>query len=121
MNSSQAIIPSQPTAHPSPRVGGKATLLTAAVMLASVLSVTAIAIAQPSPAVQQKLAAIKQSIAENQAKLRQYQWTETTQLTLNGDQKPPSQSLCQYGPDGTVQKTPISPPPPPPSGGRMKQ
>jgi len=121
MNSSQAIIPSQPTVHPSPRVGGKATLLTAAVMLASVLSVTAIAIAQPSPAVQQKLAAIKQSIAENQAKLRQYQWTETRQLTLNGDAKPPSQFLCQYGPSGTVQKTPMSPPPPPPSGGRVKQ
>ena len=121
MNPSQAIIPSQPAAQPSPRVGGKATLLTAAVMLASVLSVTAIAIAQPSPAVQQKLAAIKQSIAENQAKLRQYQWTETRQLTLNGDAKPPSQFLCQYGPSGTVQKTPMSPPPPPPSGGRVKQ
>ena len=121
MNSSQAIIPSQPTVHPSPRVGGKATLLTAAVMLASVLSVTAIAIAQPSPAVQQKLAAVKQSIAENQQRLHQYQWTETRQLTLNGDAKPPSQFLCQYGPSGTVQKTPMSPPPPPPSGGRVKQ
>jgi hypothetical protein len=29
--------------------------------------------------------------------------------------------MCQYGPDGTVQKTPLNPPPPPPSGGRMKQ
>jgi hypothetical protein len=46
---------------------------------------------------------------------------ETTQLTLNGEAKPPSQSLCQYGPDGKVQKTPMGPPPAPPSGGRMKQ
>ena len=70
---------------------------------------------------QQKLAAAKQSIAENQQKLRQYQWTETTELTLKGDPKPPTQKLCQYGPDGKVQKTPIGPPPPPPSGGRAKQ
>jgi hypothetical protein len=29
--------------------------------------------------------------------------------------------MCQYGPDGKVQKTPLGPPPAPPSGGRMKQ
>ena len=78
------------------------------------------AIAQ-SGELQQKLAAVKQAAAENQQRLRQYQWTETTQLTLKGDQKPPSQKLCQYGPDGQVQKTPIGPPPEQPSGGRMKQ
>jgi hypothetical protein len=60
-------------------------------------------------------------VAENQLKLHKYQWMETTQLTLNGDAKPPTQSMCQYGPDGTVQKTPMGPPPAPPSGGRMKQ
>ena len=70
---------------------------------------------------QQKLAAAKQSIAENQQKLHQYQWTETTQLTLKGEPKPPKTELCQYGPDGKVQKAPEGAPPPPPSGGRMKQ
>jgi hypothetical protein len=69
----------------------------------------------------QKLAAVKQAAAENKQKLRQYQWTETTQLTLKGDAKPPTQKICQYGPDGQVQKTSIGPPPPPPSGGRLKQ
>lgn len=69
---------------------------------------------------QQKLAAVKQSVAENRRRLQQYQWIETTQLTLKGDPKPQSQSLCQYGPDGQVQKTPIGVPPQP-SGGRMKQ
>jgi hypothetical protein len=72
-------------------------------------------------ALQEKLAAVKQSIAENQQRLHQYEWTETTQITLKGDQKPPTQSLCRYGPDGKVQKTPIGPPPQQPSGGRMKQ
>jgi hypothetical protein len=70
---------------------------------------------------QEKLAAVKQAAAENRQRLQQYQWTETTQVTLKGDQKPPTQNLCQYGPDGQVQKTPIGPPPEQPSGGRMKQ
>jgi len=54
---------------------------------------------------QQKLAAVKQSVAENQQKLHQYQWTETTQLTLKGEAKPPQTEMCKYGPDGKVQKT----------------
>jgi hypothetical protein len=72
---------------------------------------------------QTKVAALKQSVAENQQKLHKYQWIETTQLTLNGDAKPGTQSSCQYGPDGKVQKTPMSPPQQPqaPSGGRVKQ
>ena len=74
-----------------------------------------------NPELQQKLAAAKQAAAENKQRLLQYQWIETTQLTLKGDQKPPSQNSCRYGPDGQVQKTPIGPPPQQPSGGRMKQ
>jgi hypothetical protein len=70
---------------------------------------------------QQKLAAVKQAMAENRQRLQQYQWTETTQLSLKGDPKPPSEKLCRYGPDGQVQKIPIGPPPEQPSGGRMKQ
>ena len=70
---------------------------------------------------QQKIAAVKQSVTENQQKLHQYQWTETTQLTLKGEAKPPRTSMCQYGPDGKVQKTPMGAPPPPPSGGKMKE
>ena len=64
---------------------------------------------------------MKAVAAENKQKLRQYQWIETTQLTLKGDQKPPTENSCQYGPDGQVQKTPIGPPPEQPSGGRLKE
>ncbi len=98
----------------------KCATLVAVAMLAAVIP----AIAQSGGAgaeLQQKLAAVKQSTAENQQKLHHYQWKETTQLTLKGDPKPPSQAACQYGPDGKVQKTPLTPPPPPPSGGRLKQ
>ncbi|MGB8771372.1 MAG: hypothetical protein WCC92_17270 [Candidatus Korobacteraceae bacterium] len=95
---------------------GKRLMLIAVLVLAA----SFLAIAQNSE-MQQKLASVQQSIKENQQKLHQYQWTETTQLTLKGDEKPPSQNLCRYGPDGKVQKTPIGPPPQQPSGGRMKQ
>jgi hypothetical protein len=70
---------------------------------------------------QQKLAAVSQAMAQNRQRLQQYEWTETTQLNLKGDPKPPQQKLCRYGPDGQVQKTAIGPPPEQPSGGRMKQ
>jgi hypothetical protein len=87
---------------------------------AVVLVATVHAMAQ-SGELQQELGAVKQAAAENKQRLRQYQWTETVQLTLNGDPKPATQNICRYGPDGQVQKTQISAPPPPPSGGRMKQ
>ena len=84
------------------------------------LTVAFTAFAQSSD-LQQKLAAVKQSMAENKQRLQTYQWYETTQLTLKDDPKPPTQSLCRYGPDGQVQKTAIGLPPEQPSGGRMKQ
>jgi hypothetical protein len=85
--------------------------------IAAVLLVAAVH-AMAQSAVQQ---AVQQAAAENKQKLLQYQWIETSQLTLNGDAKPPTQNLCRYGPDGQVQKTPLGPPPPAPSGGRLKQ
>ena len=94
-------------------------LLTVCFALLSLLA-TAAAFAQNSD-LQQKLAAVQQSMAENKQKLQQYQWTETTQITLKGDSKPPTQNLCRYGADGRVQKTPIGPPPEQPSGGRAKE
>jgi hypothetical protein len=89
-------------------------------MCAAALIVAAPVVAQDGE-LQQKLAAVKQAAAENKQKLQQYQWVETTQITLKGDAKPPTQDMCQYGPGGTVQKTPMGPPPEPPSGGRLKQ
>jgi hypothetical protein len=93
----------------------------ALVLAAALLSSALPAAAQAGAGAQDKMAALKQSVAANQQRLHQYQWLENTQLALNGDAKPPSQNICRYGPDGQVQKTLISAPPPPPSGGRVKQ
>lgn len=60
-----------------------------------------------APATQEKLAALKQSAAENKQRLMHYQWVETQQITYKGDPKGTKQFLCQYGPDGQVTKTPI--------------
>ena len=90
-------------------------------MLGAVTLAASIAVSAQNGALPERLATVEQSVAENAQKLHQYQWTETTQLTLNGDAKPPSQNLCQYGPSGQVQKTPIGPPPEQPSGGRVKE
>lgn len=103
-------------------VGRAAVHICKRLMIFGGLAVVGIAPALSQNAeLQQKLAAVKQAAAENKQKLLQYQWTETTQLTLKGDPKPTTQNLCRYGPDGQVQKTPIGAPPQQPSGGRVKQ
>lgn len=71
---------------------------------------------------QQRFAEVKASMAQNQAKLRQYAWTETTEISLKGEVKKRDQNACRYGPDGKVQKTSIgAASPSQPSGGRLKQ
>jgi len=77
-----------------------------------------------------RAAAIKEALAKNQAALRQYQWVETTEVSLKGEVKKREQKQCYYGADGQVQKTPIpdSAAAAPPAqegggrrGGRLKQ
>jgi hypothetical protein len=100
------------------RVAWICTRLTIFSSLAFLAAVSAVA---QNADFEQKLAAVKQAAADNNAKLHQYRWIETTQVTLKGDERPATQSSCHYGPDGQVQKTPIGPPPEQPSGGRLKQ
>jgi hypothetical protein len=37
--------------------------------------------------IQEKVAALKQSLAQNQAALKQYRWTESTEISLKGEVK----------------------------------
>ena len=71
---------------------------------------------------QQKAMALKQAAAQNKQKLRQYQWIETSQITLKGEAKPERVYQCSYGPDGQVQKIPLgSQPQQQRQGGRLRQ
>ena len=51
-----------------------------------------------------------ESLAANQAALRQYSWVETTVISMKGEVKKQEQKQCYYGADGKVQKTPINQP-----------
>ena len=78
----------------------------------------ALALAAPAgPAgaqdLQQRIAAVKQSVAANQQALRSYTWLEKTELSLKGEVKATKVDSCRYGPDGKVQKTPVVQPAPP--------
>jgi len=57
------------------------------------------------------VALIKQSLQKSAVALRQYQWVETTALSVKGEEKSRTQASCYYGADGKVQKTPIGAPP----------
>lgn len=56
---------------------------------------------------QKKIAALKQSLAANQAALKQYTWTEVTEISLKGEVKKREQKECHYGADGKVVKTAV--------------
>ena len=62
------------------------------------------------PEAQQRIAAIRQSIAQNRELLKHYSWTETTEVSLKGEVRRREQHECRYGPDGKIQKTPVGEP-----------
>jgi hypothetical protein len=61
-----------------------------------------------SAAPQGGAAALKESLAQNQLKLRTYAWVETTQVSVKGEVKKQEQKQCYYGADGKIQKTPMA-------------
>ncbi len=64
-------------------------------------------------ALEERVAALKQSLAQSTQALRRYQWVETTAVTMKGEVKSQKQVSCYYGADGNLQKIPISATPPP--------
>lgn len=72
------------------------------------------AIAWPqSPDAQQRVAALKQSLAQDKQSIRHYEWIETTVISLKGEEKSRQQKQCYYGAEGSLQKVEMSEPPPP--------
>ena len=89
------------------------------------------AVAQAPPTPDQMVAALKQNLAESQKRLRQYEWVETTTISLKGEQKSSKQQRVYYGADGKLTKLPLGDPPAQPAaqgggrggrgGGRLKE
>jgi len=70
---------------------------------------TALAQEAPQPpASQDKVAALKQSLQKSAAALRQYEWIETTTVSMKGEEKSKTQNRCYYGADGKVVKVPLA-------------
>jgi hypothetical protein len=76
---------------------------------------------QAQAGLQDRFAAVKEAASANQQKLRQYMWTETQQVSLNGEVKSTKQMSCSYAPDGKPQCTPIGPPPAPKKTGPLRE
>lgn len=81
-------------------VCGIALLLTPAIMMSQ------------SAEMQQRVAALKQSVAQDQKNIRQYEWIETTAISLKGEEKSRQQKQCYYGAEGALQKVTMSATPP---------
>jgi hypothetical protein len=60
----------------------------------------------------ERAAALKATLAVSQAVLKQYEWIETTVVSLKGEEKSRQVNRCYYGADGGVQKVPLITPPP---------
>ena len=50
---------------------------------------------------------LQEFAAQNAAQLRAYQWIETTTATVDGHTRPAQKSLCRFGPDGSLVRTPL--------------
>ena len=64
------------------------------------------------PTAQERVVALKASLAASQAILKSYEWVETTVVSLKGEEKSRLLNRCYYGADGQVQKIPLTTPPP---------
>jgi hypothetical protein len=63
-----------------------------------------------NPELQQRVAEIEQTAAQNKQALAQYTWVEQVTISLNGEQKKQEQFQVRLGPDGNPQKTSLDPP-----------
>ncbi len=93
---------------------------TGAVWKASLPLLVLLAFPQGAQAQQDKVAALKQSLAANQQLQKQYKWVETTVVSMKGEEKSRTQKQCFYGPDGKIQKQLLSAPPQQAAPGGLK-
>lgn len=98
-------------------------------LIVALIGPVAVSADQAAPTAEQRVAALKQSLQDSQARLRNYEWIETTMVSLKGEEKARTQKRCYYGADGKVQKVAMGAAPEPepaaPSGkrggGRLKK
>ena len=103
-------------------IPGRAFVASAFVASACLFGSPSILAEQSPPSAEQRVTALKQSIAESHARLRRYEWIETTIVSFKGEEKDRKQQRCFYGADGKVQKVLLSDEKAAaPKGGRLKK
>src|SRR4026207_1487609 len=85
------------------------TVMLSAIVIGIVMA-AARGVAQAPPSPDQLVAALKQNLGESQKRLRQYEWIETTAISLKGEEKSRKQQRVYYGADGKLTKSPIGEP-----------
>jgi len=79
------------------------------VLIGLLVIFTSVTAAQ-NPELQQKVAEIKETAANNKKALAQYTWVEQVTISLKGEQKKQEHFQVRLGPDGRPQKTSLDPP-----------
>jgi hypothetical protein len=82
--------------------------------LTLVLAALALPVFAQQPTAAERAAMLKATMAASQAVLKQYEWIETTVVSLKGEEKSRKQERCYYGADGGVQKVLLTQSAPPP-------
>lgn len=88
----------------------KSFLISAVAVLAMTLA-PPLSAQQPAAGSVDHVTAIKQLMQQSALVLKQYQWVETTIISLKGEEKSRTQKSCSYDAAGQVQKVPIGTPP----------
>lgn len=63
-----------------------------------------------SPDMQKSIGAIKKNLSESAAKMRNYEWIETTTVFYDGEVKSKTTKQCYYGVDGKLNKVAVGEP-----------
>jgi hypothetical protein len=88
-------------------------ILGVAILAAALGTASRISVAQAPPvSLPERVAAIKATLAASQMNLRQYEWIETTVVSLKGEEKSRKVQRCYYGADGVLQKVLVDASPP---------
>lgn len=81
--------------------------------LALLLAAFALPVCAQQPSNAERVALLKANLEASRIILRQYQWIETTVVTVKGEEKSRKQEKCYYGADGGLQKIELDGTPPP--------
>ncbi len=78
-----------------------------------VMAGMAVRVLAQQPSVPERVAELKATLEASRSVLKQYQWIQTTVISVNGEEKSRKQDQCYYGADGSLAKMQIDASPEP--------